>query len=87
MTKPPVLILGARSDIGRAVAHAFASAGHPVQLAARDVDRLEADKTDMEVRYGVPVSLHLFDALATEKHAAFVEALPQLPEVAICVVA
>jgi short-subunit dehydrogenase len=57
-----------------------------VQLAARDVARLEADKADIEVRYGVPVSLHLFDALATEKHAAFVDALPQLPEIAICVV-
>jgi NAD(P)-dependent dehydrogenase (short-subunit alcohol dehydrogenase family) len=46
----PVLILGGRSDIGLAVAHRFAARGHPVQLAARDVGRLAADKADLELR-------------------------------------
>ena len=59
MIKPPIIVLGARSDIGKAVAHKFASLGHPVQLAARNVSTLEADKTDMELRYGVSVSVHL----------------------------
>ena len=86
MTKPPVLILGARSDIGKAVAHKFASLGHSVQLAARNAATLEADKTDMELRHGVSVTLHEFDALATETHEAFVAALPQLPEIAVCAV-
>jgi len=86
MTKPPVLILGARSDIGKAVAHKFASLGHPVQMAARNATALEADKTDMELRHGVPVTLHEFDALATDTHEAFAGALPQLPQIAICVV-
>ena len=86
MTKPPVLILGARSDIGKAVAHKFAALGHSVQLAARHASALEADKTDMELRYGVSVSLHEFDALATETHEAFVGELPELPRVAVCAV-
>jgi len=86
VTKPPVLILGARSDIGKAVAHKFASLGHSVQLAARNAATLEADKTDMELRHGVSVTLHEFDALATETHEAFVAALPQLPEIAVCAV-
>jgi len=86
MKKPPILILGARSDIGKAVAQKFASLGHPVQLAARSVDSLEADKTDMELRYRVSVSLHEFDALATETHEAFVVGLPELPHAAICAV-
>lgn len=86
MTKPPVLILGARSDIGKAVAHKFAALGHPVQLAARNASNLEADKTDLELRYGVSVSLHEFDALATDTHEAFVAALQQLPQVAVCAV-
>jgi decaprenylphospho-beta-D-erythro-pentofuranosid-2-ulose 2-reductase len=86
MNKPPILILGARSDIGKAVAHKFASLGHPVQLAARDVGSLAADKTDMELRHRVSVSLHEFDALATETHEAFVPGLPELPRVAICAV-
>jgi short-subunit dehydrogenase len=86
MTHAPVLILGARSDIGLAVAHAFAERGHPVQLAARGADGLEAKKTDLALRHGVPVTLHDFDALATEGHAAFVDALPELPEIAVCAV-
>jgi len=86
MSKAPVLILGARSDIARAVAHKFADLGHPIQLAARNADRLQADKTDIELRYRVPVTLHEFDVLATEGHAEFVGALPALPGVAVCAV-
>ncbi|MFN4278679.1 SDR family oxidoreductase [Thermosynechococcus sp.] len=84
--KAPVLILGATSDIGRAIAHQFAAQGHPLQLAARQVNRLEPDKADLESRYGVPVSIHEFDVLAVETHAAFVQQLPELPAVVICVV-
>lgn len=86
MTKPPILILGARSDIGKAVAHKFAALGHPVQLAARNVDSLAAEKTDMELRHNVPVTLHEFDALALDTHEAFISALPELPRVAVCAV-
>lgn len=86
MTTPPVLIVGARSDIGKAVAHKFASLGHPVRLAARNSSNLEAVKIDMELRYGVSVDLHEFDALATETHDSFVAALPELPLIAVCVV-
>ncbi|MEZ5784757.1 MAG: SDR family oxidoreductase [Rhizobiaceae bacterium] len=86
MTKPPVLVLGARSDIGKAVALKFAALGHPVQLAARNVSNLEAGKTDMELRYGVSVSLHEFDALATDSHEAFVAGLPELPLIAVCAI-
>jgi decaprenylphospho-beta-D-erythro-pentofuranosid-2-ulose 2-reductase len=84
--KPPVLILGARSDIGKAVAHRYAALGHPVQLAARDASKLEADASDMELRYGISVSLHEFDALASDTHEAFVAALPELPQIAVCAV-
>ncbi|MCW9044416.1 MAG: SDR family oxidoreductase [Pseudopelagicola sp.] len=86
MTKPAVLILGARSDIARAVAHKFAALGHPLQLAARNVDRLKADKTDIELRYDVPVTLHACDALAIKTHADFVATLPELPQIAICAI-
>lgn len=86
MTKSYVLILGARSDIGKAVAHKFASLGHPVQLAARNANTLEADKTDMELRYKVAVTLHEFDALAIETHDTFVNSLPELPQIVVCAV-
>jgi short-subunit dehydrogenase len=86
MTKPPVLILGARSDIGKAVAHTFAALGHPIQMAARNVDTLTADKTDLELRYNVRVTQHEFDALSTDTHGTFVANLPVLPRIAICAV-
>lgn len=86
MTKHSVLILGARSDIGKATAHAFAALGHPIQLAARNASTLEPDQTDIALRYNVPVSLHEFDALDLSSHDAFVAQLPELPETAVCAV-
>jgi short-subunit dehydrogenase len=86
MRSGPVLILGARSDVAKAIAHAFARLGHPLQLAARNVRTLAADKADFELRYRVEVTLHEFDAVAVSDHAAFVAGLPQLPAIAICAV-
>lgn len=86
MTKGPVLILGARSDIARAVAHAFARRGHPLQLAARDAATLEPDRADLALRHRVPVTLHEFDVLASQAHDAFVAGLPALPQIAVCAV-
>lgn len=81
-----VLILGAGSDMARMTARAFAARGHPIQLAARNPERLTDDRDDLTTRYGVAVSLHTFDALATETHAAFVKQLPELPGIAVCAV-
>ncbi len=86
MTKAPVLVLGARSDIGQAVARAFAAEGHPIQLAARNAETLEPIKADIELRNNIAVSLHEFDALATDTHAGFVSTLPDLPGIAVSVV-
>lgn len=86
MSKGAVLILGAGSDIARAVAHAFAAQGHPVQLAARNIARLEADRADIDVRYATGVTLHEFDALEIETHEAFVRSLPAIPDIAVCAV-
>lgn len=86
MTKQAVLILGARSDIGLAVAHRFAREGHPVQLAARRAETLEPERADIALRYGVGVTLHEFDALDVGGHAAFVDGLPEMPGVVACAV-
>lgn len=42
MTKPLVVVTGASSGIGEAVAKAFSKAGHPLLLLARRLDRMEA---------------------------------------------
>ena len=86
MSKGTALILGARSDIAMAVAHRFAKAGYNIQLAARNADSLETDKSDIELRYQVAVSLHEFDALKTDLHPNFINTLPELPNVAVCAV-
>jgi len=86
VSKGAILILGARSDIAMAVAHRFGKAGYDIQLAARNSEILGADKSDIELRYQVAVTLHEFDALDIVSHDSFVDALPQLPAVALCAV-
>jgi decaprenylphospho-beta-D-erythro-pentofuranosid-2-ulose 2-reductase len=84
--KKPVLILGAASGMARAIARSFAAEGHAIQLAARNAERLEADRADLVTRYGVEVSLHEFDALDLGGHAGFLAGLPELPAIAVCAV-
>ena len=86
MNKAPVLMLGARSDIGMAIAHRFAREGYPVQLAARAADTLETDRADIERLYSIKASVHEFDALDTTSHAGFLDGLSELPTIAICAV-
>jgi decaprenylphospho-beta-D-erythro-pentofuranosid-2-ulose 2-reductase len=81
-----VLILGARSDIARAIAHRFAALGHPIQLAARGAGEMQADKADLELRYRVQVTLHSFDAVEVDTHEEFLNDLPELPVIAVCAV-
>ena len=59
--KSPVVVLGARSDIGRAIAKRYAQAGCSLVLAARDAERLAADRADLETRYQVVVRTAEFD--------------------------
>lgn len=86
MTQKPVLILGARSDIGLAIAHQFAARGHPIQMALRNAASQDKIKSDLEIRHNVGVTLHEFDALQTERHEEVIERLPELPDIAISVV-
>jgi short-subunit dehydrogenase len=85
MTKPPVLILGGRSDMGLAIARRFAASGHPIQLAARDAETLEADRADIALRHGVAATLHEYDAL-TASPEAWIDGLPELPGVVVCAI-
>lgn len=86
MSAGPVLILGGGSDIGLAIARRFARAGHPIVLAARRPEELEADRSDIAVRYEVPVTLQRFDALALDEVRAFLDGLSEVPEVVVCAV-
>jgi decaprenylphospho-beta-D-erythro-pentofuranosid-2-ulose 2-reductase len=86
LIKNTLLVLGARSDIGMAIAHRYAKAGYDIQLASRNADNLTVNKSDIELRYQVSVSLHEFNALEIETHVKFVDTLQDLPTVAVCAV-
>ena len=85
MTKT-LLILGAGSDMARATAHRFAAEGYALMLSARRPETLETDATDLRLRHGVAVSLHAFDVTEIDRIDAFVDGLPELPDVALCAV-
>lgn len=60
--RPAVAILGVTSAIARATANAFAEAGHPLVIAARDESELERIASDLRVRHAVDVHAITFDA-------------------------
>ena len=82
---PNLLVLGALSDIARAVAHRYAREGYSITLAARQPERLQPEAADLEIRYGVKVHIApAFDALAMDSHVAWYAALPERAEVVLC---
>lgn len=82
---PTLLILGATSDMATAIARKFAAGGYDVQLAARNAGRLAPLQSDLVIRYSVGCTLHEFDATQPATHKAFLDSLPALPDVSICV--
>ena len=80
-----VLILGATSDIGMAIAKKFAAQKYNIQLAARKTESLEPLKADIKIRNQVECSLHNFDALKYSSHAEFFESLDPKPNVTISI--
>ena len=64
------LVIGAISDIGRAIARRLAGEGCALQLAGRDAAGLEQKAQDIGVRTGAVVTVHrcdLLDADAAER--------------------
>lgn len=80
-----VLVLGASSDIGRAIGRAFTGRGRPVLLAARDIARLAPDAEDLRLRHGVAVETVQFDLLEADGIDRLLAALPELPAIVVMV--
>ena len=80
-----VLILGATSDIGVAIAKKFASEKFDLLLAARKPEQLKPLESDIHIRYGANCSSLAFNALEYESHAAFFNSIHPKPDVSICV--
>lgn len=80
-----VLILAATSDIGRAIARAFAQQGHDLVLTARDPLLLEPEIANLKLRYGVDVEAHALDILCAEARSDLISSMP-LPDVVVSLV-
>lgn len=81
-----VLILGATSDIGFAIAKKFAAEKYNVQLAGRNPEQLKPFQSDLHIRFEVACSIHEFDATKFETHSDFYHSLHVKPDVTIYVI-
>lgn len=83
MRKKTLLVLGAKSDIGIAIAREFARNRFDVQLASRNSLSLSKDCLDIQIRNGVNATFHEFDALNIDTHQTFIKSLPSMPDVVV----
>jgi short-subunit dehydrogenase len=81
-----VLIVGAKSDIARAVARKYAANGYDLYLAARNVAELSEFAQDLRVRSGRSVELKELDILDYESHQSFYDSFAEKPLGVICAV-
>lgn len=81
-----MLILGAGSDIARALARGFAARGHTIRLAVRKPEAIERDRRDLAVRYGVEATIHRYDATALDQVETFLDGLPETPQIVVSAV-
>ncbi|SKD08707.1 hypothetical protein SAMN05660461_4583 [Chitinophaga ginsengisegetis] len=80
-----LLILGAGSDMAVAIARKFASEKYDIQLAGRNTAALIPQQQDLQVRFGVKATTHMFDAAHFASHTAFYAGLPVPPDITVCV--
>jgi len=81
-----VLILGATSDIGWAVAEEYATRGYDLYLAARRSERLKEPAKVLAEKYGVNAVPMDFDVRDIYGHEDFVRLLDPAPEGVLCFV-
>ena len=66
-----ILIIGANSDIGKAVAFEYGKNGYDLYLAARDINRLDDFANDTKVRFERDVKCVELDILNCSSHKNF----------------
>ena len=86
MTTKTVLILGAKSDIGIAIARKFALEGYDIQLAGRNLEEVESIKNDLQTRFDVNIKAYDFDTINYSGFLDFINKLKNPPDVVICTI-
>ncbi len=74
-----ILIIGAKSDIAKAIAREYANHGYDLYLAARNVAELKDFASDLRIRTGKKVKTLDLDILDFESHRIFYENLEEKP--------
>ncbi|XOB61314.1 SDR family oxidoreductase [Campylobacterota bacterium DY0563] len=74
-----ILILGAKSDIGKSLARTYSKNGYDVYLAGRDIEELSEFSNDLKIRYEVNISLKEFDITDFSSHHDFYNSLDIKP--------
>jgi len=82
----PVLVIGATSDIARAIARAYAKTGRTLILAARSPEALDRDAEDLRLRGAASVTVIGFDILDQAAHPRVLDALGEAQATIVCVV-
>lgn len=80
-----MLVLGAESDIAKAVVRRFAKEGVNVYLAHFNIKEIEDFAKDVSIRYGVKAVPVTFDAVKYNTHKAFYNKLSPKPDGVLCV--
>jgi short-subunit dehydrogenase len=74
-----VLIIGSKSDIGRAIARAYASDGYDLYLASRDASDNQDFAKDIQIRFDRQAECIELDILDYKAHRSCYEALDEKP--------
>lgn len=74
-----ILIVGAKSDIAKAVARTYAEAGHNLYLAARQSSELNEFASDVAIKTQKEVQCLDLDILDYGSHRTFYDNLPEKP--------
>lgn len=81
-----ILILGAKSDIAKALAKEYASHGYHLILAGRQIEELIDFANGLKLKYNISVQLKYFDALDFNTNISFIDDLETKPFGVICCV-
>ncbi len=81
-----ILIIGAKSDIAKALAIKYAKEGYDLYLAARNSNSLQKFAKDISIRFDSCVQCLELDILDYQSHQQFYESLEEKPLGIICCV-
>jgi decaprenylphospho-beta-D-erythro-pentofuranosid-2-ulose 2-reductase len=79
-----ILIIGASSDMARAVAKRYAKEKYNFYLAGRNSEDLKRDAADLAIRFNVNAIVAPFDVLDYHSHESFYASLYPSPVGTIC---